>query len=321
MKIGFLHGLPAAQRSMLRALAHRFNDATGLCFPSIRSLADEEGIKNKGAVRHTINKLIAAGRIERSDVFGRPGFRFPAAVEAVIFQYGFALRDGLEFRIKTAYAAELESAEARQGDAGGGQGDAHARQGDAGGGSSRRGGRVNMTRVTEVTTTDKKNATGSMNSLADQSSQNGSHEIDRKPPEPRPVLVPAAAVSDPSTAEAVFNTLEIPKKEPDMLTLREKEIRTIFHDGLENGRHLDDDRRGDLRRELFDIAQKKRLKKEEANDGIEIDFTTEEEHAHDRSQTETVQRMQAEQGPQRILQEQVAERRPAVQVQDVLQRL
>ena len=53
---------------------------------------------------------------------------------------------------------------------------------------------------------------------------------------------------------------------------------------------------------------------------IDIAFTT-EERAHDRAQTETLQRVQAEQGPQPILQEPVAERRPAVQMQGVLQRL
>ena len=84
---------------------------------------------------------------------------------------------------------------------------------------------------------------------------------------PRPALVPAATLTAPETAEAVYNTLEIPTKEPDMLSQREKEIRTIFYDGLENGRRLGEDRRAELRAELFTIAQQKRLKKEEAHGG------------------------------------------------------
>ena len=64
----------------------------------------------------------------------------------------------------------------------------------------------------------------------------------------------------------------------------------------------------------------KRVLKQIAGREIDIAFTT-EERAHDRSQTETLQRVQAEQGPQRILQEPVEDGRPAVQVQAVLQRL
>ena len=64
----------------------------------------------------------------------------------------------------------------------------------------------------------------------------------------------------------------------------------------------------------------KRILQQIAGREIDIAFTT-EERAHDRGQTETMQRLQAAQGPQPILQEPVAERRPAVQMQGVLQRL
>ena len=272
VKIGWLHGLPPAQRSILRALAHRYNDATGLCFPSIRKLAEEEGI-GKGAIRHTIAKLLDAGRILRSTVFGRPGYLFPAAVEAVIKQYGIALRDGLHFDIRVAYAGEVEYAEARQYDAGGDQIDAQARQYDAGGGSYRRGGGIKQTRVTEVTTTNQKNPTTSINSLADTSPTIDLHEVDIQPPKPRPVLLQKDAITDPDTAKSVYNTLELAIGESDMLTPREMEIRTILYHGVENGHHLTRDRRYELRSEYSDIARQKRLQEEGSHD-------IRDEHAH-----------------------------------------
>ena len=265
VKIGFLHGLPPAQRSILRALAHRYNDATGLCFPSIRKLADEEGI-GKGAIRHTIAKLLDAGRILRSTVFGRPGYLFPAAVEAVIKQYGIALRDGIHFDIRLAYAGEVEYAEARQYDAGGDQIDAQARQYDAGGGSIRRGGGIRVTRVTEVTTTNQKNPTTSINSLADTSPTIDLHEVDIQPPKPRPVLLQKDAITDPDTVKSVYNSLEMPTGYSGMLTQREMEIRTILYRGVENGHHLTDDRRYELRGEYADIARQKRLQQEDCHD-------------------------------------------------------
>ncbi len=90
--------------------------------------------------------------------------------------------------------------------------------------------------------------------------------------QPRSLLVPSGAITEPDTAAAVFNSLEIETSSEtenetrggDMLSARETEIRTIIYWGQENGRPIDENRRDELRRELFAIAQQRRM--EQAHD-------------------------------------------------------
>ena len=125
-------------------------------------------------------------------------------------------------------------------------------------------------------------------------------------PTPRPALVPAAALGEPETAAAVFNTLEIVEtrtetREADMLNAREIEIRTALHRGHEGGQPIDEYRRYELRREIFKIAQARR--KEAMSDSG--------------NQVETVHQVPAEQAGERVSEIQQGDRRPRRQLHGV----
>ena len=253
MKLGLARGLGPGQRSATWLLLKHYNDMTGYCCPKIATLADAEGI-DESAMGRTLFRLMENSCWERRMVGILYHYDLPPAIASTIVAAKTAHEAGVIFDIESHYHGEL------------------ARLGPATK-------RPHFGSIEHLNTDHGVNDTDHGVNDTDHGVNDTDHgdRSERRKKEvrkdfrkevspPRPALVPVATLTAPETAAAVFNTLEIPAKEPDMLSLREKEIRKILYHGIENDLQLDDDRRDELCREIFYIAKRERLKEEEDDD-------------------------------------------------------
>ena len=261
IELGLAHGLGPAQRSATWLLLKNFNDLTGYCCPKIATLASAEGV-NEAAMGRTLFRLMQNSFWERRMVGILYHYDLPTAVASTIVAAKVAHDGGVIFDIESHYLSEID----RLGDANnrphfgsiehlntdhGVNGTDHGVNGTDHG--------VNGTDHGDRSEKRKKRSRKDLEKKCGSSNDFGNfiNEGQDPKPAPRPALIPVATLTEPETAVAVYNTLEIDdheKEDPSMDDLTraraaelleiEQEIGNrlrseIFHDAdeLEKVRH------------------------------------------------------------------------------------
>ena len=229
MKLGLARGLGPAQRSATWLLLKHYNDTTGYCCPKIATLAAAEDISDS-AMGRTLFRLMENSCWERRLVGILYHYDLPPAIASTIVATKTAHDAGVIFDIESHYHNEL------------------ARLGSAKN-------RPHFGSIEHLNTDHGVNDTDHGVNDTDHGVNDTDHhdrserrkkevrkDVRKEASSPRPALVPAATLTAPETAAAVYNTLEIEKQEEpamdDVTRARaaelieiEKEIGTQLRDG------------------------------------------------------------------------------------------
>ena len=201
IELGIARGLGPAQRSATWLLLKHYNDVTGYCCPKIATLAQAEGV-DKAPMGRTLFRLMENSCWERRLVGILYHYDLPPAIASTIVAAKVAYDAGVIFDIGSHYLSEIDrlgpannrphfgSIEHLNSDHGVNDSDHGVNDSDHGVNDSDHGDRSER-RKKEVR-----------------------KEVRKEGYSPREILVPAAMLDHPDTAEAVFNTLTIPD-DPD----------------------------------------------------------------------------------------------------------
>ena len=204
MELGLARGLGPAQRSATWLLLKHYNDGTGYCCPKIATLAQAEGV-DESAMGRTVFRLMENSCWERRMVGILYHYDLPPAIASTIVAAKVAHAAGVIFDVESHYLSEFDrlgpannrphfgSIEHLNSDHGVNDTDHGVNDSDHG---------VNDTDHGDRSERKKKEVR---------------KEVRKEGSSPREILVPAAMLDHPDTAESVYNTLTIPDA-PDPTT-------------------------------------------------------------------------------------------------------